>query len=112
MDYVLFSDSAVRAATNRRQWYVTISRGRRGIRIFTPDKTTLRENVLRAEDSKLALDLISRERIQKLQPQRQARLWRHWVKGWSARAQNILMRVKSINLMLSNRNETYGHKIN
>ena len=30
VDYVLFSDSAVRAATNSRQWYVTISRGRRG----------------------------------------------------------------------------------
>jgi hypothetical protein len=38
VDYVLFSDSAVKAATNDQQWYVTISRGRRGIRIFTPDK--------------------------------------------------------------------------
>ena len=37
VDYVLFSDSAVRAATNRQQWYVTISRGRKGIRIFTSD---------------------------------------------------------------------------
>lgn len=38
VDYVLFSDSTVKAATNAQQWYVTISRGRRGIRIFTPDK--------------------------------------------------------------------------
>src|SRR5665213_3036307 len=30
VDYVLFSDSAVKAATNEQQWYVTISRGRKG----------------------------------------------------------------------------------
>jgi len=59
VDYVLFSDSAVRTATDRRQWYVTISRGRRGIRIFTPDKEQLRENVIRSGDQPLALDLVS-----------------------------------------------------
>lgn len=52
VDYVLCSDSAVRAATNARQWYVTISRGRRGVRIFTPDKAALRENVLRSGNSR------------------------------------------------------------
>jgi conjugative relaxase-like TrwC/TraI family protein len=41
VDFVLFSDSAIRAATDRRQWYVTISRGRRGVRILTPDKDQL-----------------------------------------------------------------------
>jgi ATP-dependent exoDNAse (exonuclease V) alpha subunit len=35
VDHVLFSDSAVRAATNAQQWYVTISRGRKSIQIFT-----------------------------------------------------------------------------
>jgi ATP-dependent exoDNAse (exonuclease V) alpha subunit len=112
MDYVLFSDSAVRAATNSRQWYVTISRGRRGIRIFTPDKTALRENVLRSEDSKLALDLIGRERIQQFQPRRQTRLWRRWTHGWNTRARNLLVKVKSLRLMQPRKNETYGHKIN
>jgi hypothetical protein len=48
VDYVLFSDSTIKAATNAQQWYVTISRGRRGIRIFTPDKEQLRENVTRS----------------------------------------------------------------
>jgi hypothetical protein len=38
VDYVLFSDSGIKAATNDQQWYVTISRGRKGIKIFTPDK--------------------------------------------------------------------------
>ena len=57
VDYVLFSDSAVQAATNRQQWYVTISRGRKGVRIFTADKEQLRENIARSGERELALDL-------------------------------------------------------
>jgi conjugative relaxase-like TrwC/TraI family protein len=54
VDYVLFSDSTIKAATNAQQWYVTISRGRRGIRIFTPDKIQLRENLVRSGHRPLA----------------------------------------------------------
>lgn len=61
VDYVLFSDSAVKAATNAQQWYVSISRGRRGIRIFTSDKDQLRENVIRSGHRPLALDLLPSE---------------------------------------------------
>ena len=57
IDYVLFSDATIKAATNQQQWYVTISRGRRGIRIFTSDKEQLRENIGRSGDRELALDL-------------------------------------------------------
>jgi ATP-dependent exoDNAse (exonuclease V) alpha subunit len=57
VDYVLFSDSTVKAATNQQQWYVTISRGRKGIRIFTSDKEQLRENIGRSGDRELALDM-------------------------------------------------------
>ena len=57
VDYVLFSDSTVKAATNQQQWYVTISRGRKGIRIFTSDKVQLRENICRSGDRELALDM-------------------------------------------------------
>jgi conjugative relaxase-like TrwC/TraI family protein len=56
VDYVLFSDSTVKPATNAQQWYVTISRGRRGIRIFTPDKQQLRENVTRSSHRPLAME--------------------------------------------------------
>jgi ATP-dependent exoDNAse (exonuclease V) alpha subunit len=66
VDYVLFSDSAVRAATNQQQWYVTISRGRRGVRIFTADKAQLRENIVRADNRTLAMDLVDREFVQRL----------------------------------------------
>ena len=60
VDYVLFSDSTVKAATNRQQWYVTISRARKGIKIFTSDPRQLRENVARSGDRELALDLRQR----------------------------------------------------
>jgi conjugative relaxase-like TrwC/TraI family protein len=70
VDYVLFSDSTIKAATNAQQWYVTISRGRRGIRIFTPDKEQLRENVTRSGHRPLALELASG-----VTPQRGVRLW-------------------------------------
>jgi conjugative relaxase-like TrwC/TraI family protein len=56
VDFVLFSDSTIKAATNAQQWYVTISRGRRGVRIFTPDKIQLRENLVRSGHRPLALD--------------------------------------------------------
>jgi ATP-dependent exoDNAse (exonuclease V) alpha subunit len=70
VDYVLFSDSTIKAATNSQQWYVTISRGRRGIRIFTPDKEQLRENVTRSGHRPLALELAPR-----VAPRPGARLW-------------------------------------
>jgi hypothetical protein len=57
VDHVLFSDSTIKAATNAQQWYVTISRGRRGIRIFTPDKLQLRENLVLSSHRPLALEL-------------------------------------------------------
>ena len=58
VDHVLFSDSAVRAATNAQQWYVTISRGRKSIQIFTPDKAELRHAIMRSGERELALDLL------------------------------------------------------
>ena len=70
VEYVLFSDSTIKAATNAQQWYVTISRGRRGVRIFTPDKEQLRENLARSGHRPLALDFAG-----KLHPPRLNPLW-------------------------------------
>lgn len=70
VDHVLFSDSTVKAATNAQQWYVTISRGRRGIRIFTPDKEQLRENLVRSGHRPLAMEL-----TQNLHSRRGNQLW-------------------------------------
>ena len=57
VDHVLFSDSASKAATSQQQWYVTISRGRKGIRIFTEDKAQLRENISSTGERTLAVEL-------------------------------------------------------
>lgn len=57
VDHVLFADSAVRAASNVQQWYVTISRGRKSVRIFTPDREELEDAITRSGDRELALDL-------------------------------------------------------
>jgi conjugative relaxase-like TrwC/TraI family protein len=70
VDYVLFSDSTIKAATNAQQWYVTISRGRRGVRIFTPDKIQLRENLVRSGHRPLALEFVG-----KLSPFNRNPLW-------------------------------------
>ncbi|HXR48313.1 MAG TPA: MobF family relaxase, partial [Candidatus Limnocylindrales bacterium] len=70
VDYVLFSDSTVKPATNAQQWYVTISRGRRGIRIFTPDKQQLRENITRSGHRPLAMEFAAGS-----VPRGQHRLW-------------------------------------
>lgn len=59
VDHVLFSDSAVRAASNAQQWYVTISRGRKSVQIFTPDKLELQRAIMRSGQRELALDLVS-----------------------------------------------------
>ena len=57
VDHVLFADSSIRAATNAAQWYVTISRGRKSVRIFTSNKSQLAANIRRAGHRELALDL-------------------------------------------------------
>lgn len=57
VDTVLVSDSGCRAATSAEQWYVTISRARRRVVVFTEDKASLRQAVARQAGKALALDL-------------------------------------------------------
>jgi conjugative relaxase-like TrwC/TraI family protein len=76
VNYVLFSDSAVKAATSHQQWYVTISRGKKGIQIFTPDKIQLRQNIARSGDRTLALDMA---KPKESFAHRLERMWKHGV---------------------------------
>jgi ATP-dependent exoDNAse (exonuclease V) alpha subunit len=57
VDHVLLVDSAVKAATNAQQWYVSISRGRKDISIFTADKEGLRARIGFSGDRDLALEV-------------------------------------------------------
>ena len=57
VDTVLFADAASRAASNDQQWYVTISRGRKRVIVFTTDKEALRLAAHRAGARPLALEV-------------------------------------------------------
>ena len=57
VDTVLLADSGKSAATDANQWYVSVSRARKRVVVFTSDKEGLRENIQRAGERELALDL-------------------------------------------------------
>jgi conjugative relaxase-like TrwC/TraI family protein len=59
VDTVLMADAGNPAATNRNQWYVAISRGRKRVVVFTPDKAALRGAIHRAGDRALAVEMKS-----------------------------------------------------
>jgi hypothetical protein len=66
VEHVLFSDSTIKAATNNQQWLVTISRGTRAVKIFTPSKEQLRENVSRLGDRELAIEFSKQNSKQRM----------------------------------------------
>ncbi len=59
VEHILFSDSGAKGATGREQWYVTISRGKKGIHIFTTDKEQLRENIIRSSERPSPMELLA-----------------------------------------------------
>ena len=108
VDYVLFSDSTIKAATNAQQWYVTISRGRRGIRIFTPDKEQLRENVTRSGHRPLAMELAGASA-----PRRVVHLWDRlhgYLLRFGRRAADRIVKLKKARLRHRNRQLKQNHE--
>jgi len=57
VDTVLVADAGCRAATNRNQWYVAISRGRKRVIVFTDNKAELRASIEQSGDRGLALEM-------------------------------------------------------
>ena len=57
VDTVIVADAAKVAATDAKQWYVAISRGRKRVVVFTSDKEALRQNIQRAGERELGMDL-------------------------------------------------------
>ena len=57
VDTVLFADAGNFAATNANQWYVSITRGRKRVVVFTSDREALRANIQRLGDRELALEM-------------------------------------------------------
>jgi len=108
VDYVLFSDSTIKAATNAQQWYVTISRGRRGVRIFTPDKEQLRENVSRSGHRPLALELAG-----DFVPRRSNVLWDHlhgYLLRFGQHAADMFCHLKTTQRKNHQQKQNYEHK--
>jgi len=108
VDYVLFSDSTIKAATNAQQWYVTISRGRLGVRIFTPDKEQLRENVCRSGHRPLALELAG-----DFAPRRSNVLWDHlhgYLLRFGQHAADMFCHLKTTQRKNHQQKQNYEHK--
>ena len=109
VDHVLFSDSTIKAATNAQQWYVTISRGRRGIHIFTPDKQQLRENVTRPGHRPLAMEFATG-----FVPRRSNRLWNRlhgYMLRFGRRAADNFVRLTLARRQRQQNKQKYEHKI-
>ena len=109
VDHVLFSDSTIKAATNAQQWYVTISRGRRGIRIYTPDKQQLRENVTRPGHRPLAMELATG-----FVPRCSNRLWNRlhgYMLRFGRRAADNFVRLTLARRQRQQTKQKYDHKI-
>jgi ATP-dependent exoDNAse (exonuclease V) alpha subunit len=75
VDTVLLADAANSAATSANQWYVSISRGRKKVVVFTSDKDGLRANIQRADERKLALDLKTEAPTHSLAPEVMRQAW-------------------------------------
>jgi hypothetical protein len=97
VDHVLFSDSCIKAATNARQWYVTISRGQLGVKIFTTDKKQLRKNVVVLGRSELALDIVNGKPASAMQPS--AAHSRSRRKAWRQRIMESIRRSQVVALI-------------
>ncbi len=109
VDHVLFSDSTIKAATSSQQWYVTISRGRRGIHIFTPDKQQLCENVARSGHRPLAIEFATG-----FAPRRDNRLWNRlhgYMLRFGRRAADNFARLTLARRQRHQTKPNYEHKI-
>lgn len=95
VDTVLFADASNRAATSSKQWYVTISRGRKRVVVFTPDKEALRMAAQRAGDRELAIEL-------KQSPARQPEIRRE-SPGWVHRAREVVATLHRIKFLRQRR---------
>jgi conjugative relaxase-like TrwC/TraI family protein len=103
VDTVLFADASNRAATNSQQWYVTISRGRKRVIVFTPDKEALRAAVQRAGDRELALEL-------KQRPDNQPQV-RRGSPAWVRRAKEVIATLQRIKFLRQRRTPAPGLRL-
>lgn len=61
VESVILADSGSRLATHQKEWYVSISRAKRRIKVFTSDVKGLRERIGASGEDKLAMELKARK---------------------------------------------------
>lgn len=83
VDTVLLADAANPAATNRNQWYVAISRGRKKALVFTDDKAALRADIVRSGERTLALELRASAPLL-VETRQSERTPRWWTRAWAS----------------------------
>jgi ATP-dependent exoDNAse (exonuclease V) alpha subunit len=70
VDHVLLAlDSQSGPAVNAKQFYVSTSRGREGLRIYTDDVEALREQITRSGHRPLALEVVEAARRLRMRPE-------------------------------------------
>jgi len=57
VDHVIISDSSCKAATSQKEFYVSISRGRKSCSLLTADRETLQDHICHLGEKDLASDL-------------------------------------------------------
>ncbi|HYG33839.1 MAG TPA: MobF family relaxase [Clostridia bacterium] len=71
--FVVQSAALSAGATNVNQFYVSVSRGRKGVKIYTDNLELLRENVARVRERKMALEIVVPPTAECLGPEREVK---------------------------------------
>ncbi len=62
-EVLIMQPSATFPATDAKQFYVSVSRGKEGVRIYTDDKETLLEHAANMRDRRSALELVGKSQV-------------------------------------------------
>jgi hypothetical protein len=65
-EFLAQSDLISSGASNANQFYVSISRGRKGVKVVTDSIDLLRENIARVSERKMATEIVSERAAEKL----------------------------------------------
>jgi conjugative relaxase-like TrwC/TraI family protein len=100
-----------RGASSAAQWYVSIGRGSKGVRVFTEDKEALRSAVARSETARSAAEVweASQRQRQAEQQARRKAWWQRRQRGWAERwRQQAARKVQKIVQAVQHRPEHRG----
>lgn len=101
---ILSQSSATFRASSMEQFYVSISRGRQAVSIYTDDKADLLQAVSRSSERSSAMELMARRDAQ-LQEINRVSLFRRWQEKAAERYEHLTARFKDHGLQTETRTE-------